>query len=73
MSAAPTPTVVLKRDRGYFRVEVRPSSPLPLDYHRPATNIAHCLASDAARLLGQMTGWPVIDETQKGSGNVLAE
>lgn len=72
MSADPIPTVVLKSERGFFRVEVRPPATLPADYRSPTTYIAHSLASHAARLLGEMTGWPVIDETQKGGRDVPA-
>lgn len=70
MSAVdPSPVVVLSKGSGYFRVVTRPPEALPADWHHPRTYTAYCLASDAAALLGKVTGWPVVDETQKGASH----
>ena len=70
MSAAdPSPVVVLSKGSGYFRVATLPPEALPADWHHPRTYTAHCLASDAAKLLGKVTGWPVVDETRKERSN----
>lgn len=65
----PSPVVVLSKGSGYFRVVTRPPEALPAGWHHPPTYTAHCLASDAAALLGKVTGLPVVDETQKGSSH----
>lgn len=65
----PSPVVVLSKGSGYFRVVTRPPEAMPPDWHHPRTFTAYCLASDAADLLGKLTGWPVVDETQKGISN----
>lgn len=64
----PSPVVVLSKGSGYFRVVTRPPEALPAGWHHPRTYTAYCLASDAAALLGKVTGWPVIDETPKKGG-----
>lgn len=66
MSAAdPSPVVVLSKGSGFFRVVTVPPEALPADWHHPRTYAAHSLASDAAALLAKVTGFPVVDETQK--------
>jgi hypothetical protein len=66
----PSPVVVLGKGSGFFRVVTRPPEALPADWHHPRTYTARCLACDAAALLGKVTGFPVVDETQpKGSGH----
>lgn len=62
----PSPYIVLRQGSGFFRVLFRCSDLSPADFNRPGTYTAHSAATDAARLLGQATGWPVIDETKKG-------
>lgn len=70
MSAVdPPPVVVLSKGSGFFRVVTVPPEALPADWHHPRTFTAYCLASDAAALLGKVTGWPVVDMTQKGKTN----
>lgn len=67
--ANPSPVVVLSKGSGFFRVVTRPPEALPADWHHPRTYTAHCLASDAAVLLSKVTGFPVVDETQKGASH----
>lgn len=68
-TADPSPVIVLRKGSGYFRVATLPPEALPADWHHPRTYTAHCLASDAAKLLGKVTGWPVVDETRKERSN----
>ena len=68
-AADPSPVVVLSKGAGFFRVVTAPPEALPADWHHPRTYTAHCLASNAAALLGKVTGFPVVDETQKGISN----
>lgn len=65
----PSPVVVLSKGSGYFRVVTRPPEALSSDWHHPRTFTAYCLASDTARLLSKVTGWPIVDETQKGASH----
>jgi hypothetical protein len=62
----PTPTIVIGKGGGFFRVVFRASTLTPADFNRPGTYTAHSAASDAARLLAKATGWPVVDETKGG-------
>lgn len=66
----PKPVIVITKGEGYFRVQFRDSALSPIDFNRPRTYAEHGGAADTARLLAKTTGWPVIDETQKGRGNV---
>ena len=59
--------IILKRDGGFYRVQCDPVDALPPSFARPTTFISHCLASDTAGLLGEATGFPVVDMTQKGN------
>lgn len=62
----PTPTIVITKGDGYLRVQFANSTLSPIDFNRPRTFPEHGGASDTARLLAKATGWPVIDQTQKG-------
>lgn len=64
----PTPSIVITKGDGYFRVQFTNSTLSPIDFNRPRTFAEHGGASDTARLLAKATGWPVIDQTQKGGG-----
>ena len=68
----PQPVIVITKGDGYFRVQFRNSALSPIDFNRPRTFVEHGGATDTAKLLGTATGWPVIDETRKGGGNVPA-
>lgn len=61
--------VVLQRQGGFYRVQCDPVDSLPPSFARPTTYISHWLASDTAKLLGEATGFPVVDMTQKGAPN----
>lgn len=60
------PHISLRRDGPFYRVRVSPADALPPPVRQPETHAGHASALMAARLIANATGFPIIDETQKG-------
>lgn len=60
----PAPTIHLRKDGPFFRVNVEPCRSLPENVRAPETHAGHLAAAMAARLLATATGFPVVDHTK---------
>lgn len=60
------PHILLRRDGPFYRVRVTPADALPPSVRQPETHAGYASVLMAAHLLASATGFPIIDETQKG-------
>lgn len=56
-----TPTIHVKKDGAFYRVQIIPPQSLPPSVARPETYAGHAAAMQAARWIAQATGWTITD------------
>ncbi len=61
--------VTLSRAGSFYRIQCDPVEALPPSFVRPLTYTAHSMAADAAGHMAKVTGFPVVDMTQKGASH----
>ncbi|MBL9066464.1 MAG: hypothetical protein JNN10_09245 [Sphingopyxis sp.] len=59
-----TPAIHIRRDGPLFRVQVLPPEAMGKTLQRPETYASATTARMAAKVLSQMTGWPITDLTE---------
>lgn len=64
MSAPVDPVIHIKRDGPFVRVQVIPPEAMGKTLRRPDTYASATTARMAAKVLADLTGWPVTDLTE---------
>lgn len=59
--------IILSKDgSAFYRVQCDPVDAVPPSFNRPSTYCSHLMASDAAHIFAAATGFPLVDETERG-------
>lgn len=65
-AAAISPSIHVRRDGAFYRVQILPPEALPKGMGRPETHGSYTSAMMAAKWLGVATGWPIVDLAKGG-------
>lgn len=62
--SGPAPSIHVRKDGPFYRVQVQPPEALGKMLQRPDSYASDVTARMAAKVLANITGWPIIDQTK---------